>query len=75
MDKNMNKNENKLIDKLATTTRVVTFPVKLEDILGLAKNHLKDQYEALNFFSNHTNINKDLENKIKELLGKFNITI
>lgn len=47
------------IQELAGTRAVVRFPVKLEASLAL-ENHLKDQYEALAFFSNSANIPQDV---------------
>jgi putative ATP-dependent endonuclease of the OLD family len=74
-DEEKNKGINKTILDLATNSKVVTFPIKLENTLSLAKNHLKDQYEALSYFTNHTNINGDLEAIIKDLIRKLNISI
>lgn len=48
--------------------RVVTFPIKLENTLKVEKGHFKDQYQALSYFSTHTNINGELENKVKDTL-------
>lgn len=63
------KARNKVIADLAPE-KFITFPVKLESTLGLVKGHLKDQYEALSYFSDYSNINNDLEEIIK---GVFNI--
>ena len=71
-DKNIQEKINEKIKNLAGD-RVVTFPVELEDPLGLVKNHFKDQYTALTYFSEHKNINSDLEGKAKELLSLVNI--
>ncbi len=67
-DKAIQNKINEKIKELAVN-KVVTFPVKLEDILKLPKNHFKDQYTALTFFNEHSNINSDLEEKIKGLLS------
>ncbi|MBI2609995.1 ATP-dependent endonuclease [Candidatus Giovannonibacteria bacterium] len=63
--KNTEESRNKTIADLAPQ-KVITFPIKLENTLGLEKGHLKDQYEALSYFSDHSNINSDLENIIKQ---------
>jgi hypothetical protein len=66
-DKAMHNKVNDKIKELAGD-RIVAFPIKLEDVLKLPKNHFKDQYTALTFFGEHSNINSDLEEKIKSLL-------
>jgi putative ATP-dependent endonuclease of OLD family len=64
--KNIEKQRNKTITDLSRG-KVVTFPVRLETTLSLS-NHLKDQYEALAYFSEHTNINSALESIVKDVL-------
>jgi putative ATP-dependent endonuclease of OLD family len=66
--KNIEQTRNSAIAALAIG-KVVNFPIKLEMTLGLPKNHLKDQYEALAYFSNHGNINANLEAIIKQTLN------
>lgn len=68
------RKENQIIQNLATTARIVAFPIKLEDTLNVTRDHFCDQLAALNYFANHENINQNLENIIKELVGKFGIT-
>lgn len=65
--KNTEEARNRAISELAPL-KVVTFPIKLENTLGLQKGHLKDQYEALSYFSDHSKINSELENIIKQVL-------
>ena len=74
MDKNdedTHKKINKEISDLSISGRVYTFPIKLEDTLGLTKGHLKDQYTALGYFQDHKNINKALESIINKLIGSL----
>jgi predicted ATP-dependent endonuclease of OLD family len=66
-EKDIHDKINKEIDTLAKG-RVVTFPIKLEDMLKVEKGHFKDQYQALAYFSLHTNINIELESKINDTL-------
>ena len=66
-NKNIEEARNKAISDLAPG-KVTTFPVKLENTLGLQKGHLKDQYEALSYFSDHSKINNALEEVIKKTL-------
>jgi putative ATP-dependent endonuclease of OLD family len=47
--------------------RIVTFPIKLENTLGLNKGHLKDQYDALAYFTDHSKINSELENIVQKI--------
>jgi len=55
---------------LAGIERIVNFPIKLEETLGLS-NHLKDQYDALKYFQNHENINEQLESIINMIIRKL----
>lgn len=66
--KNTEEARNKTIADLAPL-KVVTFPIKLENTLGLERGHFKDQYEALSYFSDHSKINPDLENIVKQTAG------
>lgn len=47
--------------------RIVKLPKNLENVLGLTK-HFNDQRDAKKFFSNSSNINKGMENIVRELL-------
>ena len=67
IDKNTEEKRNEAIADLAPG-KVATFPIKLEMTLGLSKGHLKDQYEALAYFSDHSKINADLENVVTNVL-------
>lgn len=67
------KQKNTSISDLAPG-RVVTFPINLETTLGLQRNHFKDQYESLAYFTDHFNINSDLENIIKRTLELVGMT-
>ncbi len=66
--KNIEETRNTTIADLAPS-KIVTFPIKLENTLGLEKGHLKDQYEALLYFSDHSKINSDLENIVKQAVA------
>lgn len=66
--KSIEEKRNKMISDLAPG-RIMTFPVKLEQTLGLEKGHLKDQYDALTYFSDHSNINNALEEIVKKTLA------
>ena len=72
-DKNVHGKSNDKIKDLAKD-KIVTFPIKLEDTLGLLQGHFKDQYTALIYFAEHSNINADLESKIKKVLDLVNIS-
>lgn len=72
-DKDMHEKINKEITTLASK-RVVIFPIKLESTLKLEKGHFKDQYQALTYFSTHSNINEELENIIKSTLKIVGVT-
>ena len=75
MSKDDKATQNKINDKIKELAgdKVVTFSINLEDVLGLSKNHFKDQYTALMYFDEHANINSDLEEKIKQLLSILKI--
>lgn len=66
-DKNTEEKRNNEIKELAEG-KIVTFPIKLEVTLGLEKGHFADQYKALEYFSNHDNINGDLQKIIEDTL-------
>lgn len=55
------KKTNDMISSLASSRAVYNFPIKLENTLGLAKGHLKDQYDAHKYFEDPTRISSDLE--------------
>lgn len=66
-DRDMNEKINKEITDLALT-KAVSFPIKLENTLKVEKGHFKDQYHALAYFDNHSNINTELEDIVKTTL-------
>ena len=61
---------NQKITDVTKVGKLVTFPIKLEDTLGLA-DHFVDQYYTLTFFSNHANINPALEAIVEDVLIKI----
>ena len=61
---------NKKIFELTKTGKLVLFPVKLEATVGVSQ-HFTDQYDTLKFFTNHSNINADLEAIINDVLSKI----
>jgi len=61
---------NTKISTVTKTGKLVTFPIKLETTVGHPK-HFSDQYYSLNFFSNHNNINQDLEDIVTDVLAKI----
>lgn len=61
---------NKRISDLTRSGKLVKFPIKLEETLGLS-NHLKNQYFALKYLSDHNNINQGLVDIIKDVLLKI----
>jgi putative ATP-dependent endonuclease of the OLD family len=67
---NSAKTANQKISDVTKSGKLVTFPIKLEDTVGYAQ-HFTDQYNTLNFFSNHSNINTDLENVINDVFNKI----
>jgi putative ATP-dependent endonuclease of OLD family len=67
---NTAKNDNNKISDVTKTGKLVTFPIKLEETVG-ATQHFKDQYHTLTYFSNHSNINTDLEVIIASVLTKI----
>lgn len=73
-EKDIHEKINKEITTLAEK-RIVTFPIKLENTLKVEKGHFKDQYQALSYFSNHTNIGTELENKIKDTLKVVGVNL
>ena len=64
-DKRIHERDNNEINRLAIN-KVVTFPLNLESTLNLPSKHFSDQYNALKFFTEHENINSDLEDIIKK---------
>jgi putative ATP-dependent endonuclease of the OLD family len=52
--------------------KIVNFPVDLETTLGLT-SHLSDQYDALSFFSEHSNINGAMEGIIADTLNLIGV--
>jgi len=61
---------NKKIAEVTNNGKLITFPIKLEDTVGRS-HHFVDQYDTLTFFSNHSNINKELEDIVKEVYTKI----
>jgi len=59
-----------VVGNVTITGRLVLFPVKLEETVG-GSQHFTDQYETMKFFSNHSNINFDLESMINDVLSKI----
>lgn len=70
--KAITEKRNKLIADLAPA-KIVTYPIRLENTLGLPKDHLKDQYEALVYFADHAKINNNLENIVIKTLSIIGI--
>lgn len=65
------KRNKSIYDLVADPSKqIVTFPIKLEETLGLAK-HFSDQYDAMLFFSDEKNINSDLEGIVQDALKKI----
>lgn len=64
-EKDIEKKRNEEIERISTS-RIATFPVKLEETLGITQ-HLSDQFEALKYFEDHSKINTALEDKVKEV--------
>lgn len=63
---------NKKIAEVTINGKLIAFPVKLEETVGRSK-HFVDQYDTLTFFSNHLNINSDLEDIVKEVYIKLGL--
>ena len=63
-------NRNTDIQNLATVSKVVQFPYKLETIVGQSK-HFTDQYWSFIFFSDPMNISSELENIVVEVFRKL----
>lgn len=61
---------NKRISDVSKAGKLVTFPIKLEETIGVA-THLTDQYYSMTFFSDHSNINADLEGIVVDVLSKI----
>lgn len=57
---------NEAIAGLAAANRVVTFPIKLEQSLGL-DGHLRDQYRAHQFFQNAENMTEDFRQVVASI--------
>ena len=74
MSQNDKDNHTKINQKIKdlANDKIVNFPIKLEDTLSLAKGHFKDQYTALSYFTEHSNINNDLETIINKVIEKIN---
>lgn len=73
-DRETEEKRNSLISEIASG-KIVTFPIKLEDTLGLGERHFKDQFSALQFLTNHENLNNDIQNVIKEALKILKINL
>lgn len=67
---NSAKTANKKISDLTKAGKLVLFPIKLETTVGVLQ-HFTDQCDSLTFFSNHANINADLETIINDVLTKI----
>jgi putative ATP-dependent endonuclease of the OLD family len=67
---NYTKKANGKIFEVSKTDKLVLFPIKLEETVGIAQ-HFTDQYHTLTFFSNHSNINTDLEVIVNDVLSKI----
>lgn len=66
------KQWNEEIEKISKDNKIVKFPIKLENTVGKESSHFKDQYQALQFFSDANNINKDLEIIVEKLINMLN---
>lgn len=67
---NSAKTANRKISEVCKSGKLVLFPIKLEETVGVTQ-HFTDQYHTLTFFSNHTNINPDLEAIVNDILNKI----
>lgn len=67
---NSAKTANQKISDVTKAGKLVLFPIDIETTVG-APQHFKDQYYTLTFFSNHANINADLEVIITDVLNKI----
>jgi len=68
-DRKIHEKRNETISFLAKSNPVHTFPVKLEQSLGL-DHHFKDQYEAHKLFQDHRNITDEVRRIIKAVFVK-----
>lgn len=59
---------NEEIMNLAGANKVIKFPIKLENTVGVEKGHFQDQYDTLKFFMDPNNINKELESIVKDIV-------
>jgi kynurenine formamidase len=66
------KTANQKIFDVTKAGKLVVFPIKLEETVGYTP-HFSDQYYTLTFFSDHANINADLEKIINEVLSKIGV--
>ncbi|HOX73459.1 MAG TPA: AAA family ATPase [Candidatus Gastranaerophilales bacterium] len=67
---NKTREDNKRISDIVKGGKLVTYPIKLEETAGVSQ-HFKDQYYTLAYFTNHSNINSDLERIIEDLFKKI----
>ncbi len=67
---NTARSDNKRISDVTKVGKLVTFPIKLEDTVG-STQHFKDQYYTMTYFSNHNNINTNLEEIVTSVLNKI----
>lgn len=67
---NSAKTANQKISDVTKAGKLVLFPIKLETTVGVPQ-HFTDQYYTLTFFSNHANINADLEAILTDVLNKI----
>lgn len=68
--KNSTEAANLKIFEVTKAGKLVLFPIKLESTVGVPQ-HFNDQYYTLTFFSNHANINANLETIITDVLTKI----
>lgn len=67
---NTAKAANQKIADVVKNNKLVLFPIKLEETVGVAQ-HFTDQYHTLTFFSDHDNINPSLEAIVTAVLNKL----
>lgn len=56
------------IMNLAGANKVIKFPIKLENSVGVEKGHFQDQYDTLKFFIDSSNINEGLVSIVREII-------
>lgn len=60
------------IKEVVNDENIVTFPINLEATSGVADKHFNDTFQAYSFFSNHGNINAEMEEIVNRILYKLN---